>query len=181
MITALAFDQSPSHTGWAVITDDLAARWQFGTIEMSDYGGNDVLMMRDFRTELHKMFAEFKPSMVFYEQVVSRKGALNMPVLERQFDVIACIKYSCMDHDLRAVRVLIGEWRKWFCGRGNANKDDAIRECLARNIYAENDHEAEAIGIADFGLSTISAEYRRRRKGEVIRREIAQRREAMEK
>jgi hypothetical protein len=194
MISAIAFDQAPSNTGWAFTTDDEEEMIRFGTISMSDYGSDDQRMMRDLRKELVTLFGWFKPQFAFFEQIVINEKHIHLPTTYRQFAVASVIQFVAMDHQCHCELVEIARWRKRFLGRTNAPKLDrkrsgsrdwlkqaAVTECARRNIYVKNDHEAEAIGILEYGLSSKSPAYRYRTKYEAQRKSLLESRRDMVK
>jgi hypothetical protein len=194
----LAFDQAPNHTGWAASSDEEGAKVHFGTLSMSDYGDNDQRMARDLEFEIVGLLKKFQPRYVFFEQIVvkTHKGVpiLNMPVLYAQFTVACTIQVVCMQHNVECEMILIADWRKRFLGRSNMPKwagkkgkgrdwlkEAAMIECARRNLLPANDHEAEAIGILDYGIASKSFDYRFRTKGDVERKRLAAAREEMQK
>lgn len=73
---------------------------------------------------------------------------------------------------IRSGGVAIASWRAHFLGtkeapkglakgsqRTNWFKDEAIRKCIQRNWYASLHDEAEALGIMDFALACLDADY----------------------
>lgn len=191
----LAFDQAPNNTGWAFSSDDEDARLEFGSLAMPDYGGDDQRLARDLEFELVGLINKYRPDCCFFEQIVTDFGRFNPPVLYKQFTVACTIMIVMAQHSIPCEMVNISDWRKRFLGRNNPPKakrkkhgpnsevlkEMAMQECARRNILPKNDHEAEAIGILDYGMASKSFNYRFRTKGEAERRALAARREDMQK
>ena len=190
----LAFDQSPRNTAWAFSTDVEKARVEFGEINMSDYGDDDQRLARDLEFELQGLLSKYEPDWVFFEQIVTDFGRFNPPVLYKQFTVSCTIMIVCGQRGINCELVNISDWRKRFLGRNNVPKaqrkkgpnsdvlkEMALTECARRNIYPSSHHQAEAIGILDYGMASKSFDYRWRTKADVERRQQAARREDMQK
>ncbi len=189
----LGLDQAPNNTGWAASSDADNAKVSWGTIRMSDYGDDDQRMIRDFEFDMLGLIDRFKPQWVFFEQIVI-KIPINTPVLYSQFTLVGLIQTICMQKNIPCEMVLIGEWRKRFLGRANKPKstppstkgrdwlkEAAEIECARRGHLVSNDHEAEAIGILDYGMASKSFDYKQRTKADVVRRQLAWRRKDLEK
>jgi Holliday junction resolvasome RuvABC endonuclease subunit len=189
----LGLDQAPRNTGWAASSDEEGARVEFGTIAMSDYGDDDQRMMRDFEFEMRGLITRFRPSFIFFEQIIIDMRHVNLPVTYAQFSLVSVIQFVGMQMNIPTEQVLIADWRKRFLGRSNMPKhagkkgqgrewlkDAAKIECLRRNLLVNNDHEAEAVGILDYGMASKSFDYKWRTKGDVERRRLARAREDMQ-
>lgn len=161
---------------------------------MSNYGDDDQRMMRDFEFEFLGLIDKFKPSYIFFEQIIIDQRHVNLPVTYAQFALVSAIQFIAMQKNIPCEMVIIAQWRKRFLGRSNMPKhagkrgagrewlkDAAKIECLRRNLLVNNDHEAEAIGILDYGMASKSFDYKWRTKGDVERRRLAAAREEMQK
>jgi hypothetical protein len=194
VIRVLAFDQAPNNTGWAFSTDEEEARPVWGTITMSDYGDDDQRMMLDFGKALRPLFEKYQPTHTFFEQIVIDHRHVHTPTLYRQFSVACTIQFVAAEFRVPSELVEIAPWRKRFLGRANMPKtagkkgegrpwlkQAAMIECARRGCLVRNDHEAEAIGILDYGLACVSRAYHFRTKGDAERRRLAATRQDMEK
>jgi Holliday junction resolvasome RuvABC endonuclease subunit len=196
-MVVLGLDQAPNNTGWAVLSDDGVTPPKFGTIVMSDYGDDIQRTLKDFAFELHGLYNEFNPQFVFCEQIVLDERHINLPVLIDQAAIVGAVLMSSAERNIRGYMVEIAVWRKRFLGKSNAPnwavdrqtksgrkwlKEAAMNECVRRYFpnVPKNDHEAEAIGIADYGLAFVSHDYRFATKGDVERRRQKRVREDMQ-
>jgi hypothetical protein len=192
---ALGFDQAPNNTGWAAWSDADDAVPIFDTITMSNYGKDDQRMAKDFEFEIVGLLNRFRPDAVYFEQIIIPSGFIDTNTLYAQFTVACTIQVITAQRGIPAFMVEIPRWRKRFLGRANAPKwmvgktqkgrdvlkEMAMIECARRNLLPKNDHEAEAIGITDYGLAHLSFDYKKRTKADVERRQQHWRRLEMQK
>lgn len=189
----MAFDQAPRFTGWAAGPADPTAIPRWGTIVGSDYGDDDQMMMRDFAKDVEALLDRFKPEAVFFEQIVIDQRHVNLPITYAQFAIAATLQFVTMARGIPCEMVLISDWRKRFLGRANMPKHAGKRgqgrewlkaaakiECARRGFLTDSDHEAEALGILDYGIASKSVDYRFKTKADVERRQQKARKENME-
>lgn len=193
-VIAIGLDSAPNNTGWCVLSDDERTKPVWGLFEFGGYGHNDQLLMQDVRRAVAGLLQEHKPDAVFFEQIVIDARHVDINVLYAQFSVVSAIQFACLDLEINARQVLIASWRKRLLGRSNMPKHEGKRgkgrdwlkeaamiEAARLGVLAGTDHEAEAFGIADYGLATISTKYRLATKARADRTAVARRRKDMEK
>lgn len=107
---------------------------------------------------------------VYFEETIKRPTD-RLAVLWQQLGIVTHIQSACERAGVPSCQVLIKDWRKRFIGKtkspphlqGNHSqqwwKDQAIRSCLERGWLTDNDNEAEALGIMDYGLCCCDPKY----------------------
>lgn len=175
----LAFDQSPTVTGWAVGDGaDLKPKW--GTIKHPDYGDNEALLMAAVYDQTINLAKPYGVEAIFTEQLVlgsihPRKGqapSANVKTFFKKCAVMLAMHFAAKrGFNAEPYEAPIGAWREYFIGTGSAPKgigdntawlkDCAKQECARNGMLVENDHEAEAIGIWHYAQSLLDVNFRR--------------------
>lgn len=169
----LALDQAPRGAGFCYGDGSALPKW--GYREFPSFEGNESALMDHVFDWLVTLGKSVGAEVAFTEQIVINARAINTAVLHKQFAVYDAIAFACGKRGLNIdhYEALIAEWRVSFLGIGGAPKhagksrtdylkDLAMRECAARGWLPGTHHEAEAIGIWDYGLKKLDASYRHR-------------------
>ena len=169
MITALALDQSPQATGWA-IGHPSDARPKWGTFRQRKWGDDEGERLVEFCDWMTGLIAEHAVTHVFYEHpFIPRHN--NFASIEPQFFLIGIINFVAARHKLPVAQVAMQSWRSRFLGttkappglKGDAGRKElkqmALKACAIRGWLVEDDNAAEALGILDFGLSTLDRKH----------------------
>lgn len=169
MITALALDQSPLSTGWAVgHPNDTKPLW--GVLKLKQWGDAEGERLVEFNEWLTKTIAENGVTHLFYEAPFLPRH-LNFHSIEPQFFLIGHINYVAACREIPVQQVAMQSWRSRFLGTTKAPpglkgdvarkelKQMALRACALRGWLVDNDNAAEALGILDFGLSTLDRKH----------------------
>jgi hypothetical protein len=167
-ITALALDHAPIATGWAV-GRPCEPPLGHGVFRLRTWGLDEPDRVARYRTWLMDLIANHRIGHVFYEQPiesVARHG--NLDTRMKQGAVVGMIWLACHDAGVPCQPVAVSQWRARFLGttkatpglKGVHEEDDlkakALRACALRGLIVSDHNEAEALGILDYGLSTLS-------------------------
>lgn len=137
----LALDLGTS-TGWCLGRIDHGT-WSFKP-QRFEGGGMRYLRFRRQLDELHDMtgFAE-----VAFEEVRHHNGTDAAHVYG---GLMGTLTAWCEERGIPYEGIPVGEIKKYFTGRGNANKDAMIAEARRRGYDPEDDNHADAIAIWHF-------------------------------
>ena len=173
MATIMGIDQSKNGFGWAVrSTDWRSPRWGHARFEKQ---GNDEAPMFDEAYQLVKnLIRQYGVEQIYIEGFfvpIFKKGGraptINIHSEFPKLGIVTCIMLAQIHSGLPAIEAVdIQKWRGWFlpikrAPAGYDWKEAAIRECRNRGWEVKMHDEAEACGIADYGLSLHSVEHRR--------------------
>jgi hypothetical protein len=169
MITALALDQSPRHTGWAIGSpNDPRPKW--GALKLKPWGDDEGERLLEFYNWLTATILDNHISHVFYESPFI-PGHGNFHSIEPQFFLIGTINLVAAQFETPVAQVPMQSWRSRFLGtskappglKGDAGrkalKEMALKACAIRGWLVEDDNIAEALGILDYGLSTLDRKH----------------------
>lgn len=166
----LGLDQS-SRIGWAVGAPGAPPHW--GTWHVPDYGGNDGRTFWAVVDWLGNFIKSHGVTHVFWEQVwIPQQAKLNTNNLFRLVSIANAIQAACVDPrrglDIEDRYVTPSEWRFAFLGHAKGGRDflkqEAMAACQRRTWAPKNDHEAEALGIWEFGCGLLQPKNRKRQR-----------------
>lgn len=84
-------------------------------------------------------------------------AALNMHTVYKLCALAGMAEWFASRIDATCRQVVQGSWRKHFIGRGNGKSAElkrlAIEACKLRGWEVTDDHQADALGTLDYGLS----------------------------
>lgn len=162
----MVLDQSPTATGWAIGVP-LDQRPAFGVFRMETWGAAEGARLLQFHRWLLDKCQSNGVHRIFYEEpVLPRHG--NLDAIEKQLFLVGHINFVAALLKLPVAQVPIQSWRSRFLGTskpppgltGDAGRKElkrmAIKSCAMRGWLVEDDNAAEALGILDYALSTVS-------------------------
>ena len=167
MIIALAMDQSPRATGWAIGSPGETTP-KFGMFSLKPWNDDEGPRLAEFRDWMTALIKTHTVSHVFYESPVNVQFSKSFDVTSKQNQQIGLINLVAYDCRVPIHQVSVDSWRSRFLGTTKAPpglkgdmarsalKDMALRACALRGWMIDDDNVAEALGILDFGLSTLS-------------------------
>lgn len=169
-IVALALDQSPAATGWAVGRPN-GTKAEFGTYRLPPWKDEEGARLAAFVSWLSKLVTDYRVTHIYYESPFLPSHS-NANAIKPQLFLIGVVNLVAAQHSLNIAEVPIDAWRKWAFGycRLPMFKGDAARKewkrmakvmCLKRNHRVEDDNAAEALLILDYGLSDADRGHRR--------------------
>lgn len=180
MVKVAGIDQSKFGFGWALGSDHPDTTPQWGCDDLSQAGTNEGLMYH-LAAKRVRWLIEHGAQKVFFEKPIKMRHD-NIHDDLCKFGLVATILHVCYEHKVSAAWVDQKQWRPRFLGiskpppglteqavRRKWYKEAAMQQCLARNWLVDNDNAAEALGILDFGLASVSGPYKRR-VGPIVRR-----------
>lgn len=161
MPLVLGLDQAPSGTGWCY--GDGSGPPTFGYRAFGNYADNESRMMDEIFDWLVAFGKSTGADAVCTEDII-RSRRPNEKTLGKQYCVMAAVAFACGKHGLMVPHYEAGvsEWRAWFLGTGKGDKEMAMMECARRDLYPENHHVAESIGIWSWCLQRLDKSYRAR-------------------
>ena len=86
---------------------------------------------------------------VWFEEVRRHAGTTAAHVYG---GFLAVITAWCEKNELPYQGVPVGTLKKFWCGKGNASKQQMIDECIKRGLNPVDDNEADAIAILMYAL-----------------------------
>lgn len=168
----LALDEAYS-CGWAIGNPDDGIT-SSGCIAVDRMGGNDGAMLCRFSAWLSDLIRDLGITHVFVEELPLAKKASKPATVFPRVKMLAAIEMVCADLGIPCAEVSIWQWRKLLFGHTTKPKDNpassrdyfkglALKECDRRGwtLTSHGDDEADACGIAHFGLACLDPVYRR--------------------
>lgn len=168
-IRAMALDQSPRKTGWAIGSPGEATP-KYGLYEMPAWADHEGERSLAFQEWIFGMITSNGVTDVFLEAPVEHgKWMKSFKVTQSQayqFGGALSMTYAALRKE--ALEIDVNEMRKRFIGtsapppglKGDHGrawlKQAAIKACAMRGWIVEDDNVAEALGHLDYGLSTLS-------------------------
>lgn len=170
-LRVLALDIAKHRTGWAVGFPGMDRPW-WGVYELAgEWDRHEGLRLHQWRTFLERKIDEHSVTYVAMERpfVDTRDFNYNgaVPILQMWGIVLELAQAKGIRHGA----VPIGSWRSHFLGtakapaglakaqRTSALKDMAVKQALHRGWLCQFHDEAEALGIMDFALACLDADY----------------------
>lgn len=173
-VKAIALDQAPVNTGWAVGSPDsrppVWGHWRLQSWTDETEG----LRLNQFEDRLISLIEKYRITHVFYEALYPIITPRDFAVRENQAKVVGAINSIANRRNLKCGKVIIADWRMRFIGRtkplpglkGDAGREDlkraAMVACVKRGWYCDQPDAAEALGILNFGLSVLDQNYEHR-------------------
>jgi hypothetical protein len=167
---ALAIDQAPVNSGWAIGAPDMKAPLA-GMFRMKSWGDEEGARLVQYQEWLSGLIAEHGITHLFREQLYPIIDARSFETVQAQAKIVGVIELTAARHGLPLQQVLIADWRRRFLGttkpfpglKGDKArqwfKQEAVTACARRGWLVENTDAAEACGILDFGLASIDPRY----------------------
>lgn len=150
-VSLLALDLG-THTGWAYAPTP--GMIMYGSWDLSPGRGGEGLRYQRMTSELDRFWSQHElrfptkkltpPLEVLYEQVHRHAGTRACHVYG---GLLAHLQVWCLNHQIVATPVGVGQIKKFWTGRGNATKDDMVAEARARGFDPVDDNEADALAL----------------------------------
>jgi len=184
MPIVLGLDLSQTRTGWAVL--DTVNPPSFGHLEYPEWGNDEPHWLSEFNEWLRYTITYQKVTHVFYEEsfippprkVMGKRGKMISKPAESfanrfaQLALIAITQVAAYDSQCEIRVVRIKDWRDRFIGThisppsygpGDASrrwfKEQAKTAANLLGWYTADDNEAEALGIAHYGMCCLDKRY----------------------
>lgn len=143
-MNVLALDLGTT-TGWAFGRggDFVSGVW---SLKGGRFEGGGMRFLR-FRGFLDKIRQVWDADKVVYEEVRRHAGTDAAHVYG---GLQAVLTSFCEENDIPYESVPVGTIKKFWTGKGNANKDAMITECGNRAIHVADDNEADAVALLHF-------------------------------
>jgi hypothetical protein len=164
-IVAMGIDQSPTSSGWAIGSPS-NDKPKYGLFELERWGDFEGARLCKFEDWLIATVKENSVTHIFYEAPVN-VAMKSFDITSKQSMQIGAIHMAAFRCRTSISQVTPNDWRKRFLGftkpvgiTGDKVRPElkrlAVKACAQRGWYIESDDVAEALGILDFGLSTLS-------------------------
>ncbi len=181
-IIALALDQSPTSTGWA-IGKPCDTKPKYGLYPMDRWGDEEGQRLCQYEEWIIATIKEHRITHLFYEspvqvrpKIIYKNGKailLNVKsfeVVEKQLEQLGAIHMAAHRAGVHIEQITPASWRMRFIGKtsvpglsGDALRKElkfmAVKACALRGWYIESDDVADSLGLLDFGLSTLSQKH----------------------
>ena len=142
-MTTLALDLG-THTGFALRVDahgtTISGTWDFSTKRHEDAGMRFVR----FRDQLMRMRTNNGVDKIYFEEVRRHLGTSAAHIYG---GFVAILKAFCADFEVSYESVPVGEIKKYWTGKGNADKAAMIAEAVRRGYEPVDDNEADALAL----------------------------------
>ena len=150
MIKIMGLDTSTTSTGYAIIENNKILK--SGTVKPNKKL-DSIERIICIEKEIKRLYDEFKPDFIVIEEMVAFRNANSMRIL------IGLIYHMIIEFEKKealVVPVRPSEWRK-VCGIKGKNRGE-LKENAIKYIYEKynkkvEEDEAEAVCIAEYGLS----------------------------
>lgn len=115
------------------------------------YDGGGMRYVK-FRTRLEELRSAYSITHVFFEEVRRHKGVDAAHVYG---GLLATLTAWCEENRIPYEGLPVGEIKRFWTGKGNANKVHMIAKCEERGFYPADDNEADAIAGFHLGLTRL--------------------------
>ena len=184
MPTVLGLDLSQTRTGWAVL--DTVNPPSFGHLEYPTWGNDEPRWLAEFHRWLDEAIKSHKVTHVFYEETflpmprksVGKRGGVVFKPAESfanrfaQLALVAVTQMTAYENGCEVAVVRIRDWRDRFIGThvsppsygpGDASrrwfKNESKGAANRLGWFTDDDNEAEALGIAHYGMCCVDRRY----------------------
>lgn len=146
MTTLLALDLGTT-TGFCVGPSGncISGVWD---LKPSRYDGGGMRFVK-FLSRLDEIFDAVPPDIVVYEEVRRHNGTDAAHVYG---GLMGHLQSWCEDKKLPYEGVPLAAIKKYWTGKGNANKDAMIAACADRGLPVVDDNEADAVALWHFKI-----------------------------
>ncbi len=137
-------------TGWAMKEGHrLMSGFDNFSLKRGEGGGMRFLR---FKRWLEELTQDIELDVVFYELVMSHKGADAAHIYG---GLQALLTAWCEEHEIPYQGIGVGTVKKFWTGKGNANKEKMIAEANRRGFLVVDDNEADAIAVLECGVAGL--------------------------
>jgi Holliday junction resolvasome RuvABC endonuclease subunit len=130
-------------TGWAYLDKDgkvVSGSWQLKPTRFESVGQRFVKL----RKRLDEIAWSIPFETVYFEAVGRHLGT---DAAHAYGGYLAVLQSWCEDHHREYVGVLPGAIKKFWTGKGNADKAAMVSECEKRGFAVSDDNEADAVAL----------------------------------
>lgn len=173
-VRALALDQAPVNTGWAVGSPD-STKPVWGNWRLQSWSDEtEGLRINQFEDRVISLIEKYRVTHIFYEALYPIISPRDFAVRENQAKVVGAIESVAARRKLKVGKIVIADWRMRFIGRtkplpglkGDAGREDlkraAMTACVKRGWWVDQPDAAEALGILNYGLGVLDQNYEHR-------------------
>lgn len=167
-IRAMALDQSPTATGWAVGVPGRKPE-AFGLFRMDSWGEQIGRRLNTFGEWLFNTLSAHRITHLFFEEEINVEGWDKRKEVDHQQTMMIGIIEAMADNcSIDLAKISVDDMRERWIGTKRAPpnypgkmsrdwlKDAAIRRCAMDGLDVNDHNVAEAIGHLDYGLSCLS-------------------------
>lgn len=139
-----------TRSGWALISPGggqaLSGTWDFRPDRFDGAGARYV----KFRRQLEDFTKSVAVKHIYFEEVRRHLGADAARVYGALFGVVTAF---CEEHKIPYEGIPVGTIKKFWTGRGNADKASMIASAREHGYDPADDNEADALAIAHYVVS----------------------------
>ena len=150
MPAILALDLGTT-TGWALFSPPGATLSGTWGLKPGRFDGGGMRFVK-FKTRLNELYQSSPFEQVYFEEVRRHRGTDAAHVYG---GLMATLTAWCEERKIPYEGVPVGEIKKAWTGKGNADKDMMIAEARKRGYEVVLDDEADALAILDLKLKEM--------------------------
>jgi Holliday junction resolvasome RuvABC endonuclease subunit len=146
-MTVLALDLGTT-TGWAWRDSQLTVHSGSVSFKPSRFDSASVrfVKQREWLGRVHDV-RDFE--IVYFEEV---RRHIGTDAAHAYGGYLATLQTWCADNSVEYRGVPVATIKKFWCGKGNAKKDDMVAECKARGFDVKDDNQADAIALLHLAM-----------------------------
>ena len=138
-------------TGWALFSPPAVTVSGTWGLKPGRFDGGGMRFVK-FKSRLNELHAATSIQRVYFEEVRRHRGTDAAHVYG---GLMATLTAWCEENKVPYEGVPVGEIKKNWTGKGNADKDAMIAEARRRGYEVIDDNEADALAILDLKLKEM--------------------------
>ncbi len=154
MKSLLALDIG-TNLGWAMRNADGAITHDVARFPSTRFSGAGIRFVH-FRKWLADMLGAAPVDAVYFEEVHNH-GKAGVAAAHLYGGFTAILMAYCEQHAIPYQGIGVGQIKKVWTGKGNANKAAMIAEAERRGFKVEDDNEADALAVLHAGIAEVDA------------------------
>lgn len=154
MKSILALDIG-TNCGWAMRNKDGAIVSDVARFPSTRFSGAGMRYVH-FRKWLADMLGESPVDLVYFEEVHNH-GKAGTAAAHLYGGFVAILMAYCEQHKIPYQGIGVGQTKKLWTGKGNANKEAMLEEARRRGFKPADDNEADALAILHVGIAEVGA------------------------
>lgn len=150
-----------TRAGWALWSPE-QAKPVLGTLRLNRFDVDEIApVLEKLRRHLSDIYQLHPLDGVFYEApIMTRVDKLR--TLQLLLGLANMVEWWCLKVGVKCRQVEMRDWRRHFMGMATGGRDAlkaaAIEACRVRGWSPQNDDEADAAGVLDYGLHCFGVE-----------------------
>ncbi len=150
-MTILSFDLG-TKCGWAFKEESKRAKFGTEDLACKKWDGAGMRFVK-FTKLLHDLLAKHKPDVVVFEGVRRHRGTDAAHIYG---GLMATLQSVCESNNIPYTAYGVTEIKKFWTGKGSADKDAMIAKANDLGYDPKDDNSADALAILFYGLDQLS-------------------------